>query len=1051
MIIKSLEINPFSLIDHNDLQRINIKCNVSRDCHLFLNVTEKGAVIIDRHPISLCSGDCSADVMLKAPERDIDSIWSIVDGDGNALAETSVIWKAPRKWELYVMVSTHTDIGLHNSQYIQRHNSVLFTEKAMELCDKTENENNFGKYHYIMEGTWFFNNYVADRGEEKAKNLVENYIKTGKIGVCAGVAGNHTQVYGLEEMCRSSYGRRKLKNKWDIDVKTMTMIDNNGLSWAIVQPYVDAGIENIIFAPNQWNPLPSTIWKCDTDKVAAWWTPDAGGGGTRIDIRYTSNLPMLFYWSNKERDKKILVWGSTQYNHGGDAFGFDPVVPYSENYMKKIENCMARQLALMESKMPYDIWLFESYCDDQEPSYHLTETIKKWNEKWKYPKIKTFGNPDEPFEKIRNKYKDIIPVVSGDITGGWYQHPLSAPDLLAEKSAADRLLPTAEKFSVIAALADNEYKYPATEFERAWDYLIFNDEHSYGTSGYQGRRVYETWMQHRDWIQKAQETARNELNNAMNTISKRIKADEDSIVVFNPTLQRRSELVKHEDSAYYVTDVPPLGYKTVPKNVFVTEKSQVECDSAPTIENGFYRVTFNSKGSVSSIYDKSLNRELIDRNCSYGCNEFVYTDDNHKSFHTPETARFSIITEYGQTTVISVMNEEQSGAEIIQKVTVHSNEKRIDFDNSLNHVKALYNNNRYYRYCYYAFPFNVEKGRRFCHLNGCMAEYANDVTGHGTDVYMAAHEWCCVENGNFGIALMQLDSELVEFDHIHPDKTDYARAGDGSHIYSYFANDWLQMHSPGGSHMNFHMRYSITSYEGGYKNAGIFKMAERYTNPLLTAEIKRQSGSLPSEKSFMAVDDENLRLLTLKRAENGEGEVARFYTNDHPAGAKFKIDFNGLNAKRVGTDEETPINVDEKVNGFLTIRLGEGKVNIPVREEIAVSQNPMPIGSKYTGLISTPRAASGEESGHLYLLWGANTEPGFSHYELYRSEKSGFIPSDETFLAKVMPEEYVVGRYVDKNLKEHTTYYYRVRAVNDKNEYGEFSEEFSGITKETII
>lgn len=137
------------------------------------------------------------------------------------------------------------------------------------------------------------------------------------------------------------------------------------------------------------------------------------------------------------------------------------------------------------------------------------------------------------------------------------------------------------------------------------------------------------------------------------------------------------------------------------------------------------------------------------------------------------------------------------GAEIIQTVTLVNYEKRIDFDNRLSHVRDMINNNRYYRYLYIAFPFAVENAKRYCHLNGCIAEYAKDVTGHGTDVYMAMRSWCTAENENFGVACFSPDSRLVEFDHIHPDKTDFANAGEGSAMFMYVANDWLQMHSPG--------------------------------------------------------------------------------------------------------------------------------------------------------------------------------------------------------------------------------------------------------------
>lgn len=55
-----------------------------------------------------------------------------------------------------------------------------------------------------------------------------------------------------------------------------------------------------------------------------------------------------------------------------------------------------------------------------------------------------------------------------------------------------------------------------------------------------------------------------------------------------------------------------------------------------------------------------------------------------------------------------------------------------------------------------------------------------------------------------------------------------------------------------------------------------------------------------------------------------------------------------------------------------------------------------------------------ENDGELYLLWGHNTDTDFSHYKLYRSEKSGFIANKDTFVADVLPEKYVVGRYADK-------------------------------------
>lgn len=793
--IKELKINTVSMVTEENLQLITIEYIVNMTVHLFLNVYNDGKTIAENIPIAFTSGKGRTYAMLPVQKNEFNAVWKITDKNKNVVYECCTVWTKPREWTFYIMISSHTDIGLHNSQYIQRANSCKFTDEAMKLCDETKNEKELDQYRYTMEGTWFLNNYGMDRSSDDKKNLVNNYIKKDRIGVCCAVAGNHTQTYGLEEMCRSAYEKKRLSEEWDISSETMTMIDNNGLSASLIQPYTEAGIKNIIFAPNHWNPLPSTVWYMDrTISTSCIWSTNAGGGGSRIDVRYDSELPMVFYWEDENKNR-ILVWGSTQYDQGCEAFGIYHSREFTEHTIPEMEQKISEMLPDMERKYPYDIWLAACYSDDQKPSLNLTKTIKEWNKKWIFPQIRTLGNPDKPFEILKNKYDNKIPVLKGDITGGWYQHPISTPEILSKKFEADRTLPTAEKWSTIASLVGNTYKYPSTDFRRAWDYLLYNDEHSYGTSGYQGRRVYETWMQHNDWIDKAAKTAKKEMSDAVCYIASKIMTDENKTVVFNQTLQNRTELIERDDK-YTLVTVPPMGYTAVSESSFSKiDKTVKKTVSPPKIENKFYRISFSENGAIKSIFDKELNRELIDKNCLYGANEMVYTNDNHKTFYVCEKAEFEVAEEQEKTVVKIKTTHKQLKCDIIQEIALLNFEKRIDIDNKIYHAKDMINNNRYYRYIYFAFPFLVENADRICHLNGTTAEYAKDVTGHGTDVYMAVNEWCCSQNNNFGAALMMLDSQLIEFDHIHSDKTDFENVGEGSQMYVYAANDWLQMHS----------------------------------------------------------------------------------------------------------------------------------------------------------------------------------------------------------------------------------------------------------------
>ena len=286
----------------------------------------------------------------------------------------------------------------------------------------------------------------------------------------------------------------------------------------------------------------------------------------------------------------------------------------------------------------------------------------------------------------------------------------------------------------------------------------------------------------------------------------------------------------------------------------------------------------------------------------------------------------------------------------------------------------------------------------------------------------------------------------VRFPCIHPDKTDFGDAGEGSQIFSYVANDWLQMHTPGGSHLDYRFRYSITSYQGGYQSAGVPQMVERYVNPVETVEISTRDGELPEmAHSFLRLDP-SLRFVCLKRADDGKGIIARFY------GEADDVHFDAELCAEPCSVDERPTSRSAK-RGFITYRLGKESICIKERAPAipaVLKGTPAPIGAVYTGLITKPRAAAGEHSGHLYLLWGANVEEDLSHYRLYRSEASGFTPCEASFLADVLPEAYRVGRYEDTELKTHTTYYYRVCAVSKQGVCGEMSQEFSGITREEI-
>ncbi len=1036
-----MKISPTSLVrrDNPPLQKIDLMLESGKrvnDCMLEVWSGEKLMAQKSLGPVG--EGSDTLEVFLPEPVKAADTRWLLKDGPV-ILCEERRLWEPPRHWKLYVIKSAHTDIGLHDPQYKQRLMGVHDIDTAQVLAERTAGWPEASRYRYVIEGLWWWQNYTKDRSGPIANEVMEKYIKTGIFGIGASHSGNHTQVFSPEELCRSIYYAQEMRDRWGLDADAMIMADNNGISWPLVTVYADAGIRYLGFFPNTWNP----------NSV----------GKSRIDVGWESALPHLFYWQGPGGENRMLIWANPHYTTTGTYFGFQTSGNRNLNLLtpESVAPKMAKQLTLLEMRYPYDIWLIPNYSDNEPPGLTLPEFAKKWNNHWLWPELRTTGNLSEPFREVEQKFGKSIPALSGMITGGWAQHPLSTPYLFSRQRQADRLLPTAEKLATLACLADSSFIYPSIEFKRAWDALISNDEHGYGVSNYKGRPVYDTWMQKIDWIGQALATAEKESSRALKALAAQVPAENPSVFIFNPTLQTRKEMVDielpenckgflsvrlgdgslapaaadGEKLSFCTGEIPPLGY--VVCRLEKGEAGRIKRNSSalpPTVENSYYRVAFNADGSINTIFDKQLGRELTDKSASCRCNQFVYTGDAHKTYTSPAGAKFETGSSPLGQTIIAVMDDPVSGAAIEQRVFLPSGEKRIDIDNRLNHVTGLSGKNRYLTFGYYAFPFDIPGGSFKIGLNGCDADPYKDQTGHGTDAYHAAGDWVYAGNGKFGISLVQYDSHLVEFGKIHALKNSFGENPDNTTIYSALFNDWLygQAWTTGPSYINLRYRYSITSMSGEFRESQVPGFAERMVTPVSAMVIPApQKGTLPAHSySFLSVDNRDISLLTLKLSETpGQGVIARFHRTDN--GPEEQTEF------RIGWGKElrvTNCSVTEQNRNILNHRnlLFAPFEFKTVRIEEAGIPPPSP-----EGMVSTVTDKS------VTFQW--MPVRGARHYYIFRGDHEGFNP-DSYHLAGAVSNT----KYTDDWLKAGNDYFYRIAAVDDKLRVGAISEEIRATT-----
>ena len=914
--------------------------------------------------------------------RTVDAAYSLVTRDGRRLVscrEGEATWLGlvptnalpaglppVREWKIYCLVSSHTDIGLDRSSYWKRHGAVQILDQARELVKADPNDADPAAYRYTIEGAWVFDNYPQVKGEAATRQYVAETMTRNRIGVSALCAGNFTEVYGFEQMCRSAYARKRFEERWGLKPKTMFMADNPGISWGVVQPCVEAGVENLVMMPNTW-----------------WWTRHCG---VRGDVSWKSRLPMLFWWEAADRSSKMLVWTCESYCVGAKPFGVGGGLKLIGS-MAAMEKKLPKQLATMETRYPVDVWLISHYADFEKPNTAVSDLLKQWNAKWRWPEMRTVANPDEPFDLLRAKWGDKIETLRGDMPSGWTQFVISMPECFARKVNADRELAATEAEAAVRAATKGE-PFPLEDFSRAWWGLVKNDEHSYATPYfYQGRRIFETMMQHMDWVEKAEQTAARFASGKLKVESGKLKVESGKWKV---------------------------------------ESGKCGCVVSRTggdgrmLENRWYRVK-QENGLVTSIYDKELGRELLNA----PANDLLYTRNFHKTWEKDAAAAL--------------------GAEVVRSVRLDPDEKRIWVEIEIRHAKNLRcrSKDRYNRYGYLAFPFDVPGGTFYAQLNGPVMRPYLDITGLTSDSYVVARDWVGVENGEFGVALAQFDSALVEFGEIHPNKgcwTGKPPAGKSA-IYPALFNDQLTEHKPDGESLDFRYRYAITSYKGTWQDAHIPAFAAHTVNPRLAAV----------SSAHVKADRPNVILCGLKAAEDGDGLIARFRETEGRA-TTAKVWQNLLpDAKAVRntilekpwTDGPADV-LDLKPYQYATVRIANGR-------KIAFAP-PDDSAFKYTGLISHPKAIHGERLGQIYMEWGLDPSPDFDHWELYRGETPDFPRDDAHFVANVRPDvvdalPFAVNRYDDRGLKTRTRYHYAIRTVRKNGEKGPF-HTFSAQTRD---
>lgn len=989
------------------------------------------------------------------------------------LAALRVDWRPQRKHTLYCVFYSHGGVGFGNYPHRIRHDVRHATvQRALENCRLTDGRPADEQFRYVIESseslTSFLNSYPGEAGE------LARRLRSGQIELSALHNVANSEQLAPECLARLFYlSGRHLRDLLDTPAcRTALMNDLVGVTWPMVT-FCQAADVPCLF--HGYNRCAACMQPANAEPVFWWRAP--GGNPARVLVRscpYNLHVDRLAKVDEEEIDQAVALFTAQNW--------------------------------------PLDTILIQNGGDYEFTTIEMLQRMDAWNRKWAYPRlVKATMAMFFQAAQAEMHARGIEPkTFSGDSNNQWADEDASHAWLLGLCRRLNEAVPTAEKYSTLAATL-TEGGYPWTDIYQAYHRLMLYYEHGGGATmagkgiHRAGAQHYETELgEHREVGTDAELFCNRALQSGLARLSAAIDADAPAtLVVFNPLARPRTDSVRFSSPAisgpfrlvdsvtgreepatpldrgrwlFVARDVPALGYKTFRVEPAPSQPAPASPEVASlALENRFYRIRFDpATGAIASLFDKQLGLELVDQDAPHKMGEYVYEQFATHSFdvgptwHRPRSARLS--SRRGPVAQTMSAQIEAAGARRLNlSVTIYDDLPRVDFAMFLDKApsgRRLANHGMGTALgkegVYVALPLRVPQFRIRHELPGAVVEPIREQFAGSCTAFYTVQHFTDLSNDRFGVTVSSVEAPLVEYGHPRscPMKLGVENEGEfeselvdpsKSHVYLYLMNNMFDTAvriDQRGPH-RFH--WSLRSHAGDWRQGRADQFGWDVHNPLRARMIPApQHGPLPAKShSFLAVDQANVACTTIKPAEaNGAGFIVRLVeTQGLPTTARVSIPFCGP----LDTVCETNLVEDDRPVALKTDAQGR----IVVRME--------PFGVKTLRVRCRGAAESAGVAGlrvravsdmEVALSWTAvsRAATSVSHYNVYRSDRPDFRPSFSGLVGRAPEAAWVdrprlnFGGWLHNRLEPQTTYYYRVAAVDRWNNEGPASAAVKATT-----
>jgi len=865
----------------------------------------------------------------------------------------------PKIETLYVTNHSHTDIGFTDYQDLCFRQHREFIDQALDLIEATQDEPAEARYRWTCEVTGMTEKYLRQAAPEQRERFA-HWNREGFLGV-AGMQYNLTPLHSIEQMIRSLYPVRRLRDDYGIEVSTAMQCDVNGISWLFSDLLPAVGIDFLTMSVNPFRGGVPKPWPC-----GLWWETPTG--------------------------QKLLAWNGYHYLFGRSIAKLGD--------WRWVERDLAVEVAKLEAR---DDWPFDfMYCqsthpvrvDNGPPDARMVEFVRTWNERGLTPRIE-FTTPAAFGAILRERYADQLPTWRGDWLDWWSDGVASSACETGMNRATHDLINAAELLGAWS-LAGGDRLWDAARADHLLEQSTLYDEHTWGAFASierpQDRWVNAQWNRKANFAYTASSEAHDLLARGAEALANRVGTfgpegmfnlgDLDpneayptplnhDVLVINTLPWQRAVVVdepeirgnaapagvldcffsrgvgwgglKPESPVRKIGgEVPGYGYAFLP---VANQPASDELTAGDhTIANAAYRVRLDpATGAIAEWTDLATGHDYAGSYSDYGIGQYVYetvdSPDQRNAlyigdFSAPDFGYRKFDTPFVRQTATKVTIDDPVIGDGDVSITAHIEAPgvrsahctyRLRADQRVLDVDWLLDkeHNPDVEAVLIAFPFALDGADFRADLNGLPLTPDDDQI-HGTvrDWYPVAR-WVDVSDGTRGVTMAPLDAPLVHLGGITTGRWQETLDPEGPTVMSWALNNHWMVNFKASQGGEIPLRYRLTTHDGPCDDLVAARFArEEATPPIVLRDIEPKDAR---SGQFLAVEDGPVDLIHLKPADFGDGVIARFQ-NISGERATARLRFPSIAPAAC-----TLVSPDERDGDALPISDGTIAVEVPSR------------------------------------------------------------------------------------------------------------------------